>query len=158
MRKSTKRIAFGAAVVVAASGAGVAFAAWTSTGTGTGSAKAGRDTPVTTSANAESVSLLYPGGSGDVALTINNDNPYPVHVTAINGNGDITSGNAGCTAATNGVTYTNQTNGSTGWTVAAHGSLAVKLTGSIAMSNASVDACQDAVFTVPVTVVAASAA
>ena len=44
-----------------------------------------------------------------------------------------------------------------GWDVPANGSLAIDLTGALAMSSAAVDACQGASFTVYLTASAASA-
>ena len=51
-----------------------AFAVWTLDGTGLGQAKAGVVKPLTVTA-ANPTTLLFPGGTGDVALTIANANP-----------------------------------------------------------------------------------
>jgi len=154
MRKFNKRIAAVGLPLATVAIAGIAFAAWTSSGTGSGYVASGQDTPVSTvSATASSTSKLYPNGSANVRLTIKNDNPYRVEVTAINnGVGSILSGNATCDT-TNGVTYTN-TSGS--WVVPASGTLNVELTNKASMSNASVDACQNQTFTIPVALTAAS--
>ena len=139
------------AVVGATLAANVAFAAWVSGGTGSGSAQATSAVALTTTA-ASTTAQLFPGGSGDLKITVKNDNGYPVRVTQITGSGAITSGVSGCDTS-NGVTFTNQTGT---WDVAAHSTLAATLTNAVHMSNASVDACQNATFTVPVSLTAAS--
>ena len=68
--------------------------------------------------------VLYPGGTGDVVLTIANPNPYPVTVTAVNlptnttyaagyTTSALTSAQAGCTTATSDVSW-NYATASTG--------------------------------------------
>lgn len=148
-----KKLAALAVALVTFAGIGLAWAAWTAGGNGTGAAKAGTATALTTSA-ATATDSLYPSGSADVALTINNPNPYQVTVTSVTGNGNITSDKAGCTAANNGVTFDDQP--TTSIVIAAHDSTTTHFTGAAHMSNASVDACQGATFTIPVTVSGAS--
>src|SRR5438552_17607835 len=75
--------------------ANLAFAAWTANGTGSGSAKAISSVGVST-VSATPTAQLYPGGSGDVKITIKNDNSFPVQVTAINGTGAIPSADSTC--------------------------------------------------------------
>lgn len=130
--------------------AGVAFAAWTATGSGNGYAKAGTISALTTvDASASTTAQLYPGGTGDVKLTVNNPNSFPVVVTAVAGNGTITSDKGSACNASTGVTFTDTTGLST--TVAASGSATITLTGKAAMSSSSDNSCQGAVFTIPVT-------
>ena len=153
LRHWKKLAALGVAVVTFA-GIGLAWAAWTAGGTGSGAAKAGTAKALTTSdATASVVDLLYPSGSADVAVTIDNPNPYAVTVTSVAGNGAITSGNATCDAS-NGVSFTDQT-GLT-LTVPANDHLTHVFANAASMSNASVDACQGQTFTIPVTVSGAS--
>lgn len=155
MKKSTRRGAIATFVLLVALGASVAFAAWTTNGTGDGSARATSAQALTTvDVSATTPATLYPGATGDLRLRINNPNPYPVRVTAVAGNGTITSdAGAACNAST-GVTFTNQT----GLTldVAANTASTFTLSGAVAMSNASHTSCQGAVFTVPVTLTGAS--
>jgi hypothetical protein len=136
------------------------YAAWTTNGTGNGYAKAGTATSLTTiDVSASTSATLYPGVSGDVLLKIDNANPYPVTVTAVSGNGAITpdGGHAGCT--TTGVTFTNQSSlnivvpAKAG---AVDGTVQTTLTGAASMSNASVNGCQGATFTIPVTLTGSS--
>jgi hypothetical protein len=153
--KHTRRGLVATLLLLVALAGTVAFAAWTTNGSGDGYARAGTAQALTTvDVSATTPATLYPGVSGDVRLRINNPNPYPVRVTAVSGNGTITSdAGASCDAST-GVTFTNQT----GLTldVAANSQATFTLSGAAAMSNASHTSCQGAVFTVPVSLTGAS--
>jgi hypothetical protein len=133
------------------------LAAWTTNGSGSGYVKAGTSQTLSTvDVSASTVASLYPGVNGNVLIKVSNPNPYPVRVTGVslNGtNGDITAdaGHAGCT--TTGVSFTNQT----GLTIdvpakvgATNGETQATLSSAASMSNASLDACQGATFTIPV--------
>src|SRR5829696_500353 len=92
MLRPTKKFVVAGGVVAGMLASGVAWAAWTADGTGSGYAKATTAEALTTSdASASTVAQLYPGGTGDVKVTINNSNDYPVNVTSITGNGAITA-------------------------------------------------------------------
>src|SRR5262245_47087255 len=86
MVRRTNRRTRRVALVAFASGllfiSGVALAEWLATGTGSGYAKAANAENLTTNVTVASESL-YPGGTGDLALTVNNPNPFPVTVTAV---------------------------------------------------------------------------
>jgi len=134
---------------------GLVYAAWTTNGSGNGYAKAGSSQALTTvDVSASTSASLYPGVTGNVLIKINNPNPYNVRVTAVSGNGAITpdSGHSGCT--TTGVTFTDQT----GLTldVAASTATQFTLSGAASMSNASLNACQGATFTIPVSLTGTS--
>ena len=139
---------------------GLVYAAWTTNGTGSAYAKAGTAAALSTiDVSASTTATLYPGVSGDVLIKLDNPNPYAVTVTGISGNGTITAdaGHSGCT--TTGVTFTNQTG--LNLTVpakvgATDGTLQTTLTGAASMSNASLNACQGATFTIPVTIAGSS--
>src|SRR6266700_6030430 len=120
-RRLTKRLTVGAVFMGIALAASIAFAAWTTGGSGSGYVAAGSEQDLTTlSVAASTTSLLYPTGSADVKVKINNPNTYKVLVTAINnGSSSILSGDGTCDAS-NGVSYTNQ---SGSWTVPASGTL-----------------------------------
>lgn len=150
-----KRIVIVAALTVAATAIGVAIAAWTTGGSGSGQAQAGTAQSLTLSAGTPSTSL-YPGASSDVASTINNPNPYPVHVTSIAfGAVSVDAGHSGCNLSS--VTAPgSQTNGGNGWNVAANGTLPVDLANAISMDNTANDSCQGATFTVALTATGAS--
>lgn len=154
-RKLTARITATTIVIGAMLAAGVAFAAWTATGGGSGYAKATTAQALTTTdVSATTAATLYPGATGNVRISINNPNPYAVTVTSVTGNGAITSDKGAACNASTGVTFTNQTGLSQ--VVPAAGSATFTLNGVVAMSNASDDSCQGAVFTIPVTLSGAS--
>ena len=133
-------------------GASLAFAAWTTSGSGQGYAKAGSAQALSTvDASASTSASLYPGSSGDVRIEIRNPNSFPVRVTSVSlrgTNADIVadSGHSGCT--TTGVSFTNQSGLSID--VPAGGTQTATLSGAASMSNASLNACQGATFTIPV--------
>jgi hypothetical protein len=134
---------------------GFVYAAWTTNGSGSGYAKAGTSQALTTvDVSATTAASLYPGVTGDVKIQISNPNPYAVRVTAVAGSGTITAdaGHSGCT--TTGVSFTDQT----GLTIdiPASSSTTSTLTGAAAMTNASLNACQGATFTIPVSLTGAS--
>ncbi len=153
-RKFANRVAVLSLFVVVLFAGTIAFAAWTTNGTGSGYVAAGSEQDLTTlSVAASTTSLLYPNGSADVKVRINNPNPYKVLVTNIDGgSGSITSGDATCDASS-GVSFTDQ---SGSWTVPASGALTVTLTNAASMSNASVDECQAETFAIPVDLTGAS--
>ena len=142
------------AVLAAGAMGGTAYAFWTTTGAGSGGASATTAQPLTTTAVTAGSNLLFPGGTGDVVVKINNPNSFAVTVTAVNGNGTITSDKGSACNAATGVTFTN----ATGLTipVPAGGNATATLTGKAAMTNSSDTTCQGAVFTIPVSLVAAS--
>jgi hypothetical protein len=154
-RSGRKKVFIVAAAAVVLVAVGVAYAAWTASGSGNGYAKAATAQALDTlDASATTTATLYPGANGDLVLEINNSNPYPVRVTSVTGAGAITSDKGAACNASTGVTFTNQT----GLTldVPASSSETFTLGNSVAMSNASDNSCQGAVFTVPVSLSGAS--
>jgi len=115
--------------------------------------------------------VLYPGGTGDVVLTISNPNPYPVTVTAVNlptnttyatgyTTSALTTAQAGCTSATSDViwNYATASLGSShtltsAVTVAASGQpnnpLTVTLSNDASMAAAAPAACESTYFSMP---------
>jgi hypothetical protein len=137
--------------------AGIAAAVWTAVGSGKGSGATGTTAAVTLSP-ATPVAALYPAGQTDVMLTITNSNSAIVRIGSLASdpargtNGfAVDAGHLSCVLST--LSFTTQTNGTTGWTVPAktdsvNGTLAVTLPSALAMSPSAVSACQGAVFTV----------
>ena len=142
--------------VIAVALAGIAIAAWVVSGSGTGYAKAGSSSALTLSdASASTSADLYPGAAGAVKLKVSNPNPFPVRITAVAGNGAVTSDKgAGCDAST-GVSFTNQS-GLTLDLLANETNKVFTLPGAVSMSNASDNTYQGAVFSIPVSVTATS--
>lgn len=138
-------------------GAGLASAAWLSSGGGSGTARGGQALPPTTTTvpgTAVTEGLLYPGTSGHVKITVNNPNGYPVRVTSVTPNGAPTATGGTGTCTTTGVTLTPV---SPGTTVLAGGSSTLTLGNAASMTSASENGCQNATFTIPVTVAITSA-
>ena len=143
--------------------AGFVYAAWTTNGTGSAYSKAGTATALSTvDVSASTTASLYPGITGDVLIKVSNPNPFAVRVTGVSLNGtnaDIAAdaSHSGCT--TTGVSFNNQTGlaidvpAKSGGT---NGTAQATLTGAATMSNASLDACQGATFTIPVSLTGTS--
>ena len=149
------------AVVALLAGSAIAYAAWSVSGSGHGTATAASASNLSFATAAPS-SALFPNGSSDVATTVTNPNPFPVHIDTISadtGQGTsgfaVDGGHSGCNLAS--LSFSTQNNGGAGWDVPANGSLDIDLTGALAMSSAALDACQGASFTVYLTASAASA-
>jgi hypothetical protein len=84
-RSSSRRAragAFTVGVALVALFGGTAFASWMEDGVGTGTARAVQKQGLVTLAATPSASL-YPGGAGDLSLTVQNPNPYPIVITGI---------------------------------------------------------------------------
>ena len=99
MRFTKKKIAGAVAVsAVVALGAGTAFAYWTSTGTGSGTAGVGTDAGVSITSTA--VTGLFPGGSQNLTINIQNTDAFPVYLAnGITGTAAVTAApNASATA------------------------------------------------------------
>jgi len=134
---------------------GVAYAYVKASGSGTGSATTATMQTVTVQAlvgGDAPNSKLYPGGPAvDVILRINNPNSYSVTLYSISGTGTITPDafHPGCT--TTGVSFNPPSNpGNT----LNPGTTLVHLSGAASMSTSSVNACQGATFSIPVSMVA----
>lgn len=134
-----------------------AIAYWTTTGEGGGTGTTGATLPLTMSA-ATPTAQLYPGGQGNVGVTIDNPNAFSVRVGSFSlslGQGTagfgVDAGHAGCPTSV--LSFTAQTNGGAGWSVPAkvgftNGSLSLDLPGAIAMSASAPNTCQGATFDV----------
>jgi hypothetical protein len=144
-----------AAAVAAVVAAGIGIAAWTISGSGNGYAKAGSASSLTLAdATAFTTATLYPGATGDLKLRVTNPNSFPVRITAVSGNGTITSDKGAACDASTGVTFANQSG--LALDLAASATATLTVANAVSMSNASDNSCQGAVFTVPVSVTAAS--
>jgi hypothetical protein len=137
--------------------AGSAFGFWTGIGSGSGSGGAAGSLAVSLSAGATD-GRLYPGGSTDVALKIENPNPYSIRVGSLSldvgqgsGGFEVDGAHGGC--AVSALSFTTQTNSGAGWLVAPRvgstdGSLNVDLPNALAMDVGASTACQGASFSV----------
>lgn len=160
-RSSRKRkIAVAATALIVCTATTLVYAAWTTDGTGSGYAKAGEAVDLTTvdvSASAATLpGKLYPGTTGDVVIQIRNPNDFPVRVTEIASNGAVTASGGNGTCTTTGVTLNSPQSVSIDVPANADSTVAT-LTGAAQMSSASENGCQNATFTIPVTLTGSSA-
>lgn len=154
-RDRLRRLTAGSIMLGVLAVGSIAYAAWTASGTGSGYAKATTAQALTTvDVSASTTAQLYPGGTGDVTLRIDNPNPYPVRVTSVSGTGAITSDKGAACDASTGVTFADQTGQSLD--VPAGSAVTFTLSGAVTMSNASDNSCQGAIFTIPVALSGAS--
>ena len=138
-----------ASVVVAA---GVTFGSWAVSGSGNAYAKAAAGSLMLNDASASTVADLYPGGAGDVKVSITNTNPYDVTITGVTGNGTITSNVGGACDTTSGLAFTDQTGLSLG--LGAGATTTFTFDNAASMAGGAPPACGGAVFTIPVSVAA----
>jgi hypothetical protein len=151
------RLVVTALVGMALGASGVAFAYWGAAGNGSGAGAAVTPAALTLSAGTPTTTV-YPGGQASVGVTVTNPNTFTVHITSIvldTGHGTagfaVDGGHSGCVTST--LSFTTQTNGTTGWTAPAkvgvtNGVLSVTLSSALAMSVAAANACQGAAITV----------
>ncbi|MGD0256075.1 MAG: hypothetical protein ABSB99_11125 [Acidimicrobiales bacterium] len=108
--------------------------------------------------------LLYPGGNGDVVVTITNPNPFPVTLTGVNlptnttyaagfTTSALTTAQTGCSSTTSDViwNYSTATSGSahtftTALTVGANSSLTATMTNDASMTTSAPAACENTYF------------
>ena len=126
---------------------------------------------ITAVASPAAVNQLFPGGNGDVVLTVSNPNPYPVTLTGVNLPTNLTyaggfttsalsTAQAGCSTVTSDVLW-NFSTGSSGsahtltsaLTIGASGNannpLTVTLTNDASMTAATPAACEGTFFSLP---------
>ena len=155
MRIPRKRTAVAVVAVGAVIAVGVGMGAWSVTGSGNGAAKATTASAITLAdATGFTSADLYPGATGNLKLRATNPNAFPVRITAVSGNGTVTSDKGAACDASTGVSVTNQTGLTLDLAAGATATLTVPNT--VSMSNASDNSCQGAVFTVPVSLTAVS--
>jgi hypothetical protein len=141
-----------------------------SSSSGEGQSASVTNLTITASASAPS-NLLYPGGTGDVVLTITNPNAFPVTITAVllptnttyaGGftNAGLTTAQTGCSTSTSDViwNYSSATSGSshtltTPITVGPSGNannpITVTLTNDASMTTSAPAACEATYFSMP---------
>ena len=134
-------------------GASAVYARFGSTGSGTGAATTGTLLTVTVDAfvgGDANTTTLFPGGSSDVIIRVNNPNAFNVTLFSIAGNGGITGVGGIGTCSTTGVTFNPPS--SPNLTVTP-GSTLFHLGGAASMDATSDTGCQGATFHIPVTIV-----
>lgn len=155
--KISRKVLVLAAAVVAVAAVGVAVAAWQTTGTGDVYAKATTGSVLTLSdASASTTADLYPGATGTAKIRVTNSNPFPVRISTVTKQvaASIASDKGASCNASTGVAFVDQTG--LAFDLAAGATNTFTLSGAVSMTNASDNSCQGAIFTIPVTVTAAS--
>jgi hypothetical protein len=135
--------------LVAATAAG---AYWTLRGSGSGSASIETVASVTVNPGTATTEL-YPGASGDVAVSIANGNTFRAFVGSLvldtsqgtSGFG-VVGGGPGCDPTA--LSYAVQTNGGAGWFVLAGGSIDLDLANAVDLATSADSDCQGATFVV----------
>ena len=147
-----RRLIAGAAGIVALVVATAATAFWTLGGAGAGTVSAETVASVTLTPGT-AMTDLYPGTSGDVAVSLANGNTYQAFVGSLvldTGRGtngvSVDSGHSGCDVAA--VSYTAQSNGGAGWFVPPGSTLDLGLANAVSLGTAAASECQGATFTV----------
>jgi hypothetical protein len=148
--KRRKTVALAAAVALL--GAASVHAFWTGGGSGGGTASGATVASVTLTPGTATTNL-YPGRSGDVAVSIANGNTYQAFIgslsldTASGTNGfSVDSAHSGCDVAA--LSYTAQSNGGSGWFVPAGSTLYLDLPNAVSLATTALSLCQGATFTV----------
>ena len=160
LRSISKKASVATLLTGALLAASVATAAWLANGTGTGTAKAITATALTVdpdTVGSAAAPDLYPGQTdADLFVTVNNPNPYPITVTQISRTPatSITSDSAACNTGGHGVTMDSPVVVSI--SVLASSSTTQSVPNIVNMATTSDNACQGAVFTIPVTVTGTS--
>lgn len=144
LRRYRKPFAAGA-VLALGFVANVVLAEWLANGTGKGYARAAVAEALTTTA-AQPGDSLYPGGTGDLTLSVRNTNDFPVALTSVQPNGPISSSTAACGGA-HGITFAGYTGNHT---LPANATTEIVLADVLTMAVTSDNACQGAHFEIPV--------
>jgi hypothetical protein len=149
-----RRAPFVAGLVVAlvgGLGAGTAYGFFSGSGSGSNVATIGSAGSVTVEAATGTPSSdLFPGGTADLTLTLDNPNSYPVTITGISQNGTVTASGGVGTCSTTGVLAPTQTG--LAITVAKDSVVVVNIPDGASMDADSDSGCQGASFEVPVTI------
>ncbi len=177
-RRRSRKMRFAGAVLGAVLVGGAVYAAtnWVVglSGGSSGEAESGTvaNLTVTAVASPAATNLLYPGGTGDVVVSISNPNPYPVTITAVQlptnttyatgyTSSALSATQTGCLAATPSTVIWNFSTGSSGsshtlttpLTVGASGAannpLVVTFTNDASMGATAPAACENTFFSMP---------
>ena len=155
LARQSWKLAFALVLTTLTIASGVTFGSWSITGTGNGYSKAVTAQALTTvDVSGSTTAQLYPGGTGDLIVRVSNPNPFAITVTSVTGNGTITSDKGASCNSSTGVTYTDTTGLSQN--VGAGAAATFTLANKVSMANSSADACQGAIFTVPISISATS--
>ena len=151
-RRPRRSVVLALVAVIAVCATAAVVAMWSGAGSGSGTLPVETVSAVTLTPGSPTTAL-YPGTSGDVAVSIVNDNTYRAYIgslvldTTQGSNGfAVTGGQPGCDPAA--LVYTTQSNGGAGWFVAAGSTLDLDLPSAIALDTSAASECQGATFVV----------
>lgn len=130
-------------------GGSTASGYWSSGGGGSGSAGTGTSASVTLGPGTPSRDL-FPGGTGDVAVTVSNSNSFAVHIGTLEvGTGGFSVDSEHSTCPPEVLTFATQDNDGLGWAVPAGTfGASLHLSNSVTMAVGAPASCQGAVFEV----------
>jgi hypothetical protein len=151
----TRSILSAAAVAAVLVNAGAAWAYWKVTASETGSARAGTAVELTLRGRSDLNRPLLAGGTGNLTVTLTNDNDFPITITSVSsGTGNVVADDehrdAGCRENT-GVSLTKAAF-TVSWDVARNTIGAFSIPDGLHMNSTANKACEGATFTVPVQV------
>jgi hypothetical protein len=149
--RRTRSILTAAAVAAIVVNAGAAWAYWKVTRSETASARAGSTVQLALRGRSDLSRPLTPGGTGNLTVTVINDNDFPIRITSVKpGVGNVVADDehrdAGCLQT--GVSMT-KSGYATSWNVPRNSVGAFTLTGGLRMAPNVRKACEGATFTVP---------
>ena len=148
-RRVSRLLVAGAIATASVLTGGVAFAWWSTTGSGSGSATTGTTVALTTSASTPSGTVLVPGGSAPLVITVTNPNAGSVTITSVQldtSRSVTVSGEAGtCTAPPLTVSATPSL------VLAGGATTTFTVPNAVTLGSAAANGCQGATFTLPVT-------
>jgi hypothetical protein len=128
-----------------------AYALWSGPGSGSGSLPVESVASVSLAPGTPTTDL-YPGTSGDVAVSIVNGNTFRAYIGSLvldttQGDGGFSvTGAPGCDPAA--LAFTSQSNGGAGWFVPPGSTLDLDLANAISLDTTAASACQGATFVV----------
>lgn len=111
--------------------------------------------PVTVASAGSPSSPLFPGGTGDVNFSVNNPNHYPASLigVALTSEGTIATDTPGCTATDGGpVVVLNVPSVDLPQSIPASTKTTIHLANAVEMDVTATTNCQDATFTIPLTI------
>lgn len=150
----TRSILTGAAIAAVLVNAGAVWAYWVITGSETGRTHAGTVVEMNLRGRSNLNKPLTPGSTGDLTVTVTNDNDFPIRITSVSpGTGNVVADDEhrenGCVDP--GVVV-RSASVEVLWEVARNDVGAFIVPHGLAMATTSAPACAGAIFTVPVRV------
>jgi len=151
----TRSILSAAAAAAIVVNAGAAWAYWKVTASETGGARSGTAVELTLRGRSDLIRPLTPGGTGNLTVTLTNDNDYPITITSVSsGGGNVVADDehrdAGCREGA-GVSLTKRAF-AVSWDVPRNTIGAFSIPDGLRMAARSTKACRGATFMVPVQV------